>query len=69
MGRTAVVAAVAAPLTPPAAGAHLRTGTIAVDYEASVSSPRSSAAGPFSVGVPRATSRSTSVWAEVIASW
>ncbi len=51
IGRTAVVAALGALLTPAAAGAHLRTGTVAVDYEASVSSPRSSAAGPFSVGV------------------
>ena len=50
-GRVIVVAALAALLSPGSAGAHLRTGTVAVAFEASVSLPGASPAAPFAVGV------------------
>ena len=46
-----IAAAGAALAAPPAAAAHLRTGTVAVDYGADVSSPTPSPTAPFSVGV------------------
>jgi hypothetical protein len=43
--------ALAALLLPPAATAHLRSGTLAVDYRARVTQPRSSPDAPFTVSI------------------
>jgi hypothetical protein len=49
--RTVLAAATAVLVSPPAASAHLRTGTTAVDYQAAVSEPRPSPTAAFRVGV------------------
>lgn len=51
VGCVLVVVALAALLSPGSAGAHLRAGTVAVAFEASVSRPGASPAAPFAVGV------------------